>query len=237
MADNKYTAIRGCYLFSGADEASLSLLANASRLVPYKRGSTIFQQGDEADGLRIVLSGLVRISIADADGRELTLALVEPGEAFGEIALLDGLPRSANATALEATECLVTPKTALDGALAHDLSLARHLIELLCELLRRNTEAIGAFAFLGLDGRLAQKLHDLALSHAVIDGQRAAFQRRFSQTEVAQMLGVTREAVNKRLAALGHDGLIELTDGVMTIPDLGALAARAQRAAAIGRQI
>ena len=92
---------------------------------------------------------------------------------------------------------------------------------------------MGAFAFLGLDGRLAQKLHDLALSHAVVEGGRATFQRRFSQTELAQMLGVTREAVNKRISALAHDGLIGLTDGLISIPDLGALAERATRAAGL----
>lgn len=228
MLDNKIEAIRGCYLFSGADLASLSALASASRVVRSGKGSTIFLEGDEADGLRVVLKGLVRIWIADRDGRELTLALLEPGETFGEIALLDSLPRSANATALEPTECLLTPPAALDIALAEDPKLARHLIQLQCEVLRRNTSAIGALAFLGLDVRLTQKLCDLALAHAVIDGGRAEFQRRFSQTDLAQMLGVTREAVNKRLSALAHDGLIAQADGRLVINDLPALAARVQ---------
>lgn len=235
MLERKIDAIRGCHLFSEADAPSLSSLAQASRVVRSSKGSTIFMEGDEADGLRVVLSGLVRIWIADRDGRELTLSLVEPGETFGEIALLDGLPRSANANAIEPTECLLTPPAALDLALAEDPKLARHLIQLLCEVLRRNTEAMGAFAFLGLDGRLTQKLHDLALAHAVIDDGRAEFQRRFSQTDLAQMLGVTREAVNKRLGALAHDGLITQADGVLAIPDLSALAARAQSAAGLVR--
>ena len=231
--DQRKEQVRGCYLFAGASDHTLAILAQASRQAVNAKGNAIFMAGDEADGVHVVLSGLVRIWIADAEGRELTLALVEPGETFGEIAMLDGLPRSANATALEKTECLITPTSALDAALEADALLARHLIQLLCELLRRNTEAMGAFAFLGLDGRLAQKLHDLALSHAVIEGQRASFQRRFSQTDIANMLGVTREAVNKRLSALAHDGLITQTDGAITIPDLAGLAARAQSAAGL----
>ncbi|WP_088622777.1 Crp/Fnr family transcriptional regulator [Oceanicola sp. 22II-s10i] len=235
MPDQKIEAIQSCYLFSEADRQGLSALAQASRMVRSAKGTTIFQEGDEADGLRVMLSGLVRIWIADQEGRELTLALVEPGETFGEIAMLDGLPRTANATALEDSECLVTPSGALDAALAQDTKLARHLIQLLCELLRRNTETMGAFAFLGLDGRLAQKLHDLALSHATVSGGRAQFQRQFSQTDLAQMLGVTREAVNKRLKALTHDGLIQQTEGLIAIPDLGALAARAQSATGLAK--
>ena len=105
--------------------------------------------------------------------------------------------------------------------------LARHLIQLLCELLRRNTEAMSAFAFLDLDSRLARKLHDLALAHAERDGTTARFTRRFSQTDLGQMLGATREAVNKRLAVLTLDGLVTQADGVFVIPDSSALAARA----------
>src|SRR5690606_27644293 len=139
-----------------------------------------------------------------------------------------GLPRSANATAIEATSCLLTPASALDAALAGNRDLARHIIQLLCEVLRRNTEEMSAFAFLGLDGRLARKLHDLALAYAEMGGREARFTRSFSQTELGQMLGATREAVNKRLAVLIMDGLIAQHDGVLTIPDLRALAARAQ---------
>ncbi len=225
--DDKIAAIRGCYVFADASDQSLSAMATASDIVRYKAGKPLFSAGDAPDGLRVVLSGLVRIWIADPEGRELTLSLMEPGEPFGEIALLDGLPRSANATVVEAGECLLMPGRALETAMDLDPSLARHMVGVLCELLRRNTEALGAFAFLGLGGRLAQKLHDLALGHAESDGTGARFRRHFSQTDLARMLGVSREAVNKRLNALAHDGLITLKDGVLTVPDLSALAARA----------
>lgn len=223
-------AIRACYLFVGADEGSLHKLALASKVKRFDQGSTLFHSGDEADHLYILLSGLVRIWIAGEDGRELTLALLEAGEPFGEIAVLDGLPRTANATVLEPAQCLLTPSRALEDVLETDTRLARHLIQLLCELLRRNTDAMGAFAFFGLDGRLAQKLHDLALTHAVLHGQTAKFNRKFSQTELANMLGVTREAVNKRLATMVVDGLLIQKDGFLEIPDLTAMKQRAQAA-------
>ncbi|MCB1331908.1 MAG: Crp/Fnr family transcriptional regulator [Maritimibacter sp.] len=221
-------AIRKCHLFAGADDASVTALARASRFVRFRSRQVMFMAGDPPDGLYVLQSGLVRIWIADEDGRELTIALMEPGDPFGEIALLDGLPRTANATALEPTQCLVTPPSALDAALEGNLTLARHLIDLLCEHLRRNTQEMGAFAFLDLDSRLAQKLHDLAVTHGEIDGRAARFTRKFSQSDLAQMLGVTREAVNKRLGAFAHDGLIRRDGGETTVPDLSALAARAR---------
>ncbi len=233
MARDTVETIRSCFLFSDADGPSVEVLARSSYIVRHTAGKSLFMAGDEADGLHVVLSGLVRIWIADAEGHELTLALMEPGDPFGEIALLDGLPRSANATAIEPTECLLTPASALDRALAGNPSLARHLIQLLCELLRRNTEAMSAFAFLDLDGRLAKKLHDLALAHAELEGRSARFTRRFSQTDLGQMLGVTREAVNKRLAVLVLDGLVTQTNGVLVVPDLPALAARVRTASAL----
>lgn len=221
--------LRNCYLFADADARSVEVLARSSHMVRHAAGRTIFLAGEESDGLYLVRSGLVRIWVADSEGRELTLKLMEAGDSFGEIALLDRLPRSASATAVEDTTCLLTPVSAMDAAMELNPKLARHLIELLCEILRRNTRELSGFAFLNLDARLAQKLHDLALAHAEMDGRSARFTRRFSQTDLAQMLGATREAVNKRLAAMAHDGLVVQKDGHVTLPDLAALAARARQ--------
>jgi CRP/FNR family transcriptional regulator, cyclic AMP receptor protein len=226
VRSDRVESLRNCYLFADADAQSVEDLGQASHVVRCAAGSSLFSMGDESDGLYVVRSGLVRIWIADTEGRELTLALMEPGDPFGEISLLDKLPRSASATALEDTTCLLTPVSAMDAALDRNPKLARHMIEQLCEILRRNTRELGGYAFLSLDARLAQKLYDLALAHAESDGKTARFNRRFSQTELAQMLGATREAVNKRLAALAHDGLVVKDDGYVTLTDLAALEAR-----------
>ncbi|WP_170125338.1 Crp/Fnr family transcriptional regulator [Jannaschia seohaensis] len=231
--DEKIAALARAYVLAGLDTRVLSVLARDSRAVPHASGEVLFLAGDAPDGMRIVLSGLVRIWISDAEGRELTLALLEPGDAFGEIALLDGLPRSAGATAIEAGKCLLLPARGFSRALQAEPVLARHLVGVLCETLRRNTEALGAFAFLGLDGRLAQKLHDLAADHAVAEGAGARFVRRFSQGDLARMLGVSREAVNKRLKALVHDGIVRVEDGLLRVPDLSALAERGRAEASL----
>lgn len=225
MTKERTAIIRGCYLFAEANDESVSLLAGRSSIEKPRKNSQLFMAGDEPDGLRIVLGGLVRIWINDIDGRELTLTLLESGDTFGEIALLDGQPRSANATVIEPSSLLLLPRSAMDDVLQRDTHLARHLILLLCDMLRRNTEELRGFAFQDLGVRLAQKLYELAMAHASIDGGSARFQRKFSQTELAQMLGATREAVNKRLAALSHDGLLRIENSLIEIPDLRALVA------------
>jgi len=228
LADERAATLRKCHLFSGLAPESLAPLAQASSIRVTQSGVEIFAAGDTVDGLRVVISGQVRLWIADREGRELTLLFAEPGDPFGEIALLDGLPRSAAATALETTRCLFLPVSAVETALAADPAFARHLILSLCELLRRNVETISGFAFSGLDARLAHRLYDLAHDHAEITGQSARFTRHFSQTDLAQLLGVTREAVNKKLRALEHDGLVLRNGTTLSLPDLPALAARAE---------
>ena len=224
--DEMVEAIRSCFLFSVADQQSLVRIARASRVIRYGPGEMLFATGDPADGLRIILSGLVRVWIADEGGKELTLSLLEPGDPFGEIALLDGLPRSANATEIEGGKCLFLPKTIVDDALSQDLTLSRHIIHLLCEMLRRNTEFLGGFAFQGLDARLARVIFDLATAHGVLEADTLRLNRKFSQTDLGQMLGVTREAINKRLVSLVHDGLLQLVDGYIIVTDLDRLRER-----------
>ncbi|SEM70786.1 Crp/Fnr family transcriptional regulator [Palleronia pelagia] len=218
--------IRQCYLFEGAKPETIARLAETSTLETRDRRMDVFYAGDASDGMRILISGTVRIWINDVQGRELTLALIEPGEAFGEIAMLDGASRTANASVLETARMLLVKQAAFDAVLETDPRLARHLIVLLCDRLRRNTSDLRGFAFQDMGARLAAKLHDLAMGHAEIDGDEARFTAKFSQTELANMLGVTREAVNKRLAAMSCDGILSMEDGKITIRSLAALRLR-----------
>lgn len=234
LRDEKEAVLRKCYLFADLAPESLAPLAHASSIRVIQPGTEIFAAGDRVDGLRVVISGQVRLWIADREGRELTLHFAEPGDSFGEIALLDKLPRSATATAFETSRCLLLPVAAVETALAADPAVARHLILSLCTILRRNIDTIGGFAFSGLDARLARRLYDLAQNHAEIDGQTARFTRHFSQTDLAQLLGVTREAINKKLRALEHDGLVLRDGGSLSLPDLHGLAARAELGSTIG---
>ena len=228
QTDDRIKLIRQCYLFTEAQDDSLKRLAQLSHIETLPKNRDIFAAGDPPDGLRILISGLVRTWINNAEGRELTLTLIEPGEAFGEIALLDGAERSANTTVLEPARLLLLRQSAFDRVLEEDPALMRHLIVLLCDRLRRNTDDLRGFAFHDMGARLAAKLYELTMVHAVVTGNTALFGRKFSQTELANMLGATREAINKRLAALSYDGVLSIKAGLITILDLRALRALGQ---------
>ena len=229
MSDTKLAILRRSALFAETDETILARVASTCTLQTTKRGTNLFFAGDDPDGVRIVVSGLVRVWINDAEGRELTLKLYEAGDSFGEIALLDGEARSANATVHESGEVLMLGRAAFEDLLSSDLTLARSLITALCGMLRRTNDEIHGFAFQGLGARLAGKLYELAQDHAEPSGAGAVFRRKFSQSDLAHMLGATREAVNKRMSVLTTDGVIRTEQGLVHIPDLAALAAWAER--------
>ena len=219
--------IRRSFLFKDVPQPILERLATLSVTKHLDRRETLFNRGDEGDALYAVVEGLVRIWVGSDSGKELTFSIMEPGDVFGEIALLDGLPRTANATAQEATVLLVMQRSAFLSVLENEPTLARHIIELLCERMRLKTDLLSDFAFADLPVRLARKLGDLVMAHGEIDGNEARLGKRFSQTELAQMLGVSREAINKQLAAWSHKGIVSTEDGGLTVLDLGKLRAHA----------
>ncbi|MGH6894474.1 MAG: Crp/Fnr family transcriptional regulator [Dongiaceae bacterium] len=215
--------IRRSFLFRDVSQPILERLSALSVTKQLDRREALFNRGDEGDALYAVVEGLVRIWVGSDSGKELTFSMMEPGDVFGEIALLDGLPRTANATAQETTLLLVMQRSAFLSVIENEPSLARHIIELLCERMRLKTDLLSDFAFADLPVRLARKLGDLVMAHGEIDGNEARLGRRFSQTELAQMLGVSREAINKQLSAWSHKGLVSTEDGGLTILDLNTL--------------
>jgi CRP/FNR family transcriptional regulator, cyclic AMP receptor protein len=217
--------IRGSFLFRDVAQPILERLAGLTVTKQLDRRETLFNRGDEGDALYAVVDGLVRIWVGSDSGKELTFSIMEPGDVFGEIALLDGLPRTANATAQEQTLLLVIQRSAFLSVLENEPSLARHIIELLCERMRLKTDLLSDFAFADLPARLARKLCDLVMAHGEIDGNQARLGKKFSQTEFAQMLGVSREAINKQLSAWSHKGWVSTEEGGLTILNMTNLRA------------
>jgi CRP/FNR family transcriptional regulator, cyclic AMP receptor protein len=216
--------LRGSYMFRELAPELLHRLAQLCHIRTLQDGAVLFQQGDEGDALYGVVSGLIRIVVAGEAGKELTLGLMEAGDVFGEIALLDGLTRTGGAQAAEDSVLLVIQRAHFLQVLEAEPGLARHIIELLCERLRINTDRIAEYAFLNLHARLARKIESLAIAHGQHgeDGVRIALQ--MSQTELAQMLGVTREAVNKQLKSWSQAGVLRVERGTITVCDMRALA-------------
>ena len=218
-AQTKFRLISASFLFSELSPELIQRVARLSRTSRFRRGADIFHMGDEGDALYGVADGLVRIWIPAADGRELTIALFEPGDIFGEIALLDGLPRTANATAILDTTLIAIDRPLFIDLIEREPRIARHIIELLCERLRSSTDRFSEDAFLNLRARLAKRLEALMIGHGEKCPEGVRIALKLSQTDLANMVGVTREAVNKQLGLWVARGLIQHLRGYLIICD------------------
>ncbi|SLN58802.1 Crp/Fnr family transcriptional regulator [Oceanibacterium hippocampi] len=215
--DDRQKLFRRHFLFSDVAEETLERLAGLSTVVPLKRGDVLFYRGDEGDALYAVYEGTVRISIVGPDGKEVSLNLMEPGDFFGEIALLDGLSRTADARAAEDTTLVRLPREPFMALLDDEPRIMRNIIDMLCEMLRNSAEDIADAAFLDLRARLAKWLLELGISHGETTESGTFIRLRQSQTDLAQLLGVTREAVNKQLKSLEREHMIRLERGHITV--------------------
>src|SRR3974377_1285566 len=158
------------------------------------RGSVIFANGDPGTGLMGVLEGAVKISVASADGRDIVLTIMHEGDIFGEIALLDGHPRTADATAMTDCELMVIERRDFIPFLRSQPDLTTQIIEILCARLRRTTEQVQDVTFLNLPARLAK-----AVLRLVGEAERTAPARTvtITQREISQIIGMSRESTNK----------------------------------------
>jgi CRP-like cAMP-binding protein len=205
--------IRDVPLLAKLAEDDLKALASLGRLRTYRPGAVIFREGDPGDSLHIVVEGAVRIAILSAEGSEATVAILGPGEFVGHLALLDGRPRSASAIAAGSTRTLVVTRDGFRRWLASRPKAAIALLEAMSLQLRRTDEVVTDLAFLGLTQRLAKHVAKLSESRTV--GGKV----RITQAELASMLGVSRESVNKELNALKRNGIVSLGRGSITILD------------------
>jgi len=181
------------------------------------RGKTLFHQGDPSNGLYVLCSGLVDVCITDEAGQSLTLALPEIGTPIGEMTMVSSDPRSATVTALEDTSLLYIENATMVRLLTEEPGLATHLINLLSRRLRQSNETLHKVAYGDLQPRLLQELAELGLQHGSLQGECLDLGRKFSQNALAEMLGVTREAVNKQLKILEKQDLNTTTEGVITV--------------------
>jgi CRP/FNR family transcriptional regulator len=206
--------------------ADLKALASKGRVRSYRSGAVIFGQGERGDSLHVVVSGAVRVNVLSATGEEATLALLGPGECVGDLSLLDGRPRSASAVASGTTKTLMVTRNDFAQWLATRPKAGLALLETLALRVRRTDEALADLAFLDLPRRLAKQLLELARAHPEVQsaGQGGGMRLRITQAELAAMLGVSRESVNKQLNALAREGVLQLGRGSVTLLDMKALA-------------
>jgi CRP-like cAMP-binding protein len=188
-----------------------------------QRRNDVFRRGDPGDGLYGVLTGRILITIDSADGKELILNSHGQGEFFGEIALLDQVGRSASAVAAETSELLFVGRDVFLGFLSRRPEATNRIISVLCARLRRSTDVIEDAAFLNVASRLAKQVIALVqnASQGGTRGRPSIVQ--VSQADLARMLGVSREFVNKQLKVWRAAGIVELGRRTMAVRDMRAL--------------
>ena len=221
-------SLRDSYLFERAEEDALAAIARHLRRRRFRRGETIFHQGDPGDSLHIVSSGAVKIVLPSLEGEEAIIATLRSGDFFGELALLDGAPRSATAIALEPTETSTLPRQAFLNMLDQDKALRESLLAGLAREIRRVTTHVEELHFLDLAGRLASRLARLARD-AEPEATEVRLDWPYTQSDLASMIGGTRQSVNKLLSDLADRELVIIEKDMLIIPDVEALELEAER--------
>jgi CRP/FNR family cyclic AMP-dependent transcriptional regulator len=210
---NRITLLKSLSLFKGLDDETLHQLAKNSRRREFRAGEIICYQGDPGSTCHIITKGKVRIFLVGEDGRELSVRILGSGEMFGEMALLEGLPRSANVETLEETQTLELQHDALLGSLRKAPSLALNLLRSLSARLRLSTVEAEQLASLTVVERLTRQLHKLAewSGRPTADGVRIMVP--MTQQELATLIGTSRESVNRALVQLRRQGKVRLDKG------------------------
>jgi CRP-like cAMP-binding protein len=218
--------LKKCVLFRNLGEHARDALVARAHMRSYAAGENIFVMGTQHDSMMAVLSGDVKISVSSTDGKEVVLAVLHSGDVFGEIAMLDGNRRSADANAITPCNLAILHRRDVLSALEKNPAAWLGLVEVLCRRLRRTDQHLVELALLEVPGRVAK-----ALLRAV-DGERESTREaadfRLSQRELGNMVGATRESVNKCLQEWQRDGVIRMRRGVISIADRAALEALAE---------
>jgi CRP-like cAMP-binding protein len=202
-------------------EEALARLAGSARLRAMRRGETLFRRGDPGTGLLLVVRGRIRISVPSSEGRDGVLNLVRAGEVVGEIALLDGHPRTADAIADTDGEVMLLERRDLLHLIEENGALALGLMEVLCERLRQTSAQVEALMFQEAGPRIARALLQLA------SVQRLASVA-VMQKQLGEMAGTSRESANRTLNAWEARGLVSLVPGRVTLRDEAAIRAIAE---------
>jgi len=225
---DKRAFLRGHPIFGALEPELLNQLGSYAIPRSVKRGTTIVARGDPGTSLFAICSGTVKISAPSAEGKGAVFNLLEQGAIFGEIAVLDGLPRTADAIALTDCELMVIERRDFVTLVRERPEFALKLIEVLCRRLRHTTGQLEDVMFLDLPGRLAKALLQAFENWGPTSGGKKIA---LTQRNLSEMIGMSRESTNKQLRAWEKLKLIELQRGgiVILAPDALAAIAAAQR--------
>ncbi len=184
-------------LFAGLEDEDIRELMSVAKRRTFRSGEVIFHREDPGQVLYVIKEGKVKISLISPDGQEISLVVFGKGECFGEIAILDGLSRSADAIAMEKVECYTLQRSDFHKAIMKNPKIAIQVMEVLSKRLRSTDQMVEDLIFLDVYGRVAKKLLELADTHGTKVENGIRIDVRLTQQELASMVGSSRESVNK----------------------------------------
>jgi len=216
MAATVSTAVlKAIPLFSSFPEDQLRMLTTVVGRKSVPRSTTVMGAGDPTDSLYIVLSGRLKVMMGDADGKEVILSILAPGEFFGEMGLIDDSPRSASVVTIEPCELLAIAKRDFKRCLEQNFEMAMAVMRGLVKRLREADRKIGSLALLDVYGRVARLLIDMAEN---VDGQKVVT-KRLPKQDIAKMIGASREMVSRVMKDLQLGGYIETRGSTIVLHD------------------
>ena len=216
MATMVSTAVlKAVPLFASFPEDQLRMLTSVITRRSLPRSTTVMASGDPTDSLYIVLSGRLKVMMSDAEGKEVILSILGPGEFFGEMGLIDDAPRSASVVSIEACELLSIAKRDFKKCLAENFDMAQAVMRGLVRRLRDADRKIGSLALLDVYGRVARLLLDMA---ETVDGEKIVT-KRLPKQDIAKMIGASREMVSRVMKDLQTGGYIEMRGSNIVLRD------------------
>jgi CRP/FNR family cyclic AMP-dependent transcriptional regulator len=220
--------LRQAPLFSGLDDEAAQALSASMTETRIRRGEVLFREGDEGDRLYVVTDGKVKLGRTSADGRENLLAILGPGQMFGELSLFDPGPRSATVTAVTDVTCASLGHEELGKWLTGRPEVARGLLTQLAGRLRKANDVVADLVFSDVPGRVAKALLDLSSRFGRVADDGVHVHHDLTQEELAQLVGASRETVNKALADFASRGWLRLEARSVVLMDVERLKRRAR---------
>jgi CRP/FNR family transcriptional regulator, cyclic AMP receptor protein len=197
-------------LFAGLSEETTALLEAGIQKRSFRRGEVIFHKGDPGSSMYLIVEGQVRIVLPSDAGEEALLGVLDTGDFFGDLSLIDGQPRSATIIASEPTETVVLHRDDFLKVVHSNPSVAIDMLKVLARRLRETDEFVEDAVFLDVPGRLAKKLLELSETYGDVRPDGTVIGLRLTQSELATMVGATRESVNKHLRSYRSRGIIDV---------------------------
>jgi len=224
--DKETSYFKQVSFFADLPEEEIQVLSSATKRRTFRAGEVIFHRDDPGQVLYMIKEGKVKICNISPDGQEVSLAVLGKGEYFGEFALLDGLPRSADAVALEKVESYTLQRSDFHNIILKNPKIAILVLEALSKRLRNTDQMVEDLIFLDVYGRVAKKLLELADAHGVKTDEGVRIDVRLTQQELASMVGASRESVNKVLGYFTDKNFISTDKHRITIHHIADLKRR-----------